>query len=224
MPTVKATERVRVADVIQRYGKCLELVTMDPNFHEITVGLYVKDGTFTVWTFSQKLGVEDRIGQIRGQIVALGGLLATDGTHNQARLACGQVHARAIRFLMIHAVEKALDYSLPVGGVKDLRSPLILDFKASQEGERWFYRVVAEGEAPNEAARLRAVTAGLVRYGEMEKVGDDAVSFPCGHRHDELATVVLPYARNVSQVEDMLDASALRGQMTTGTLGFTPPT
>ena len=47
---------------------------------------------------------------------------------------------------------------------------------------------------------------------------------PCGYRHDELALLVLPYARNVSQVEDMLASDALRGQMTTGTLGFTPPT
>jgi hypothetical protein len=31
-------------------------------------------------------------------------------------------------------------------------------------------------------------------------------------------------ARNVSKVEDMLAADALRSQMTTGTLGFTPPT
>ena len=36
--------------------------------------------------------------------------------------------------------------------------------------------------------------------------------------------LLLPYARNVSGTQDMLEADALRGQMTTGTLGFTPPT
>jgi hypothetical protein len=35
--------------------------------------------------------------------------------------------------------------------------------------------------------------------------------------------VLLPYSRNISSVESMLEAEALRGQMTTGTLGFTPP-
>ena len=31
--------------MIAKYGKCMELISMDPNFHEITVGLYFKDGT-----------------------------------------------------------------------------------------------------------------------------------------------------------------------------------
>ena len=34
----------------------------------------------------------------------------------------------------------------------------------------------------------------------------------------------MPYSRNVSSVESMMEAEALRGQMTTGTLGFTPST
>ena len=68
------------------------------------------------------------------------------------------------------------------------------------------------------------VVAGFVRYGEMEKVSDTEVSFPCGRRHDELIRLLLPYSRNVSAVENMMEAEALRGQMTTDTLGFTPPT
>ena len=79
-------------------------------------------------------------------------------------------------------------------------------------------------EAPNPAARLRLVVAGFVRYGEMEKVSDTVVAFPCGRRHDQMLRVLLPYSRNVSGVENMMEAEALRGQMTTGTLGFTPPT
>jgi len=224
MAESRTTERVKVAEVNQRYGECLELVTMDPNFHEISVSLFFKEGTFTLWTYSQKPGVDERIGKIRSQLVALGGMEAVAGTQSQARFPCGEVHARPVKFLTMQAVEKAPDYSLPRGPVKDLRSPLMLDVEAAAEDGRWVYRVTAEGEAPNLDARLRAVTAGLIRYGEMEKAGDQLVSFPCGNRHDGLAKIVLPYARNVSQVEDTLDAAALRGQMTTGTLGFTPPT
>jgi hypothetical protein len=223
MANVKTTDRVRVVDVVRRLGRCVELVSMDPNFHEITVGLYEKDAIMTVWTFSRKPGVQERIRKIRDQLVALGGLEPVVGTHDQAKLRCGQTHGRPTKFLMRQAVEKSPDYSLPKGRVRDLRSPLMLDVKASEEDGRWVYRVSAEGEAPNEAARLRAVTAGFVRYGEMEKFGDDAVVFQCGYRHDPLARLVLPYARNVGQVEGMLEAEALRGQMTTGTLGFAPP-
>ena len=223
MADVKTTQQVRVADIIQRYGRCLELVTMDPNFHEITVGLHEMDGTLTLWTYSRKPGVESRIEKIRDQLVALGEMVAVDGTHDQARLPCGQAHRRPLKFLMIQAVEKDPAYTLPEGRVKDLRSPLMLGFDASEEDGRWVYRVTSEGEAPDPAARRRAVTGGFVRYGEMEKVGDDAVSFPCGQRHDGLVTIVLPYARNVGQAEDMLAADALRTQMTTSTLGFAPP-
>ena len=56
----------------------------------------------------------------------------------------------------------------------------------------------------------------------MEKVSDTEVAFPCGQRHDELIRLLMPYSRNISAVENMLDSEALRGQLTTGTLGFTP--
>ena len=46
--------------------------------------------------------------------------------------------------------------------------------------------------------------------------------FPCGQRHDDLVRIVLPYSRNVSAVENLMEEEAMRGQMTTGTLGFTP--
>ena len=55
---------------------------------------------------------------------------------------------------------------------------------------------------------------------EMEKTGETEVAFSCGQRHDELLRLVLPYSRNISAVETMMDAEAARGPMTTGTLGF----
>ena len=226
MAQTRTSERLRVADVIERYGRCLELISMDPNFHGITVSLYAKDGVATVWTFSRRTGVEERIRKIRDQLVALGGLDPVEGTHDQVRPACGQLHGRPTKFLMMQAVEKDPSFSLPEGelSVKDLRSGLMLGMDSREVDGRVVYYVTAEGEAQNKAARLRAVTAGFVRYGEMEKTEDGGVAFPCGYRHDELIRVLLPYARNVSRVEDMLEADALRGQMTTGTLGFTPPT
>ena len=96
--------------------------------------------------------------------------------------------------------------------------------KCGRQGDgNWVYDVSATGEAPNVSARLRLVVGGFLRYGEMEKVDDTVVAFPCGQRHDEMLRVLLPYSRNISSVESMLEAEALRGQMTTGTLGFTPP-
>ena len=226
MPEPKAVYRSRVVEVIDRIGKCVELVPLDPNFHDISVGLYVKNGTATVWTFNQKSGVEKRITEIRDQLVGLGGMESVENTHNQVRFECGQIHRRPLKFLTMQAVERPPDYRIPVGPVKDLRSPLNLSLVSSQSQENgaWVYRVDATGEARNRDSRIRAVLKGMVRYGDMGRAGEDGVSFDCKHRHDLLTRLVLPFARNLSGVEDMLDEAAMRGQMTTGTLGFSPPT
>ena len=222
MAEVKAASKPRVVEVVEQYGKCLELVPMDPNFGNISVGLYVKDGVFTIWTFSNKTGVEGRIEKIRDQFVALGGMKAREGTHNQALSPCSQLHVRPVKFLLNQAVGKAPDYAPPQGemSIKDSKSPLTLKVEGEKHDGRWQYRVSGQGDAPNPGVRLRMVVAGFIRYGEMDKVSDTAVTFPCGARHDELIRLLLPYSRNISSVEGMMAAEALRGQMTTGTLGF----
>jgi hypothetical protein len=87
---------------------------------------------------------------------------------------------------------------------------------------KWVYEVAAEGEAPAATAsmRVKAVVGGFMRYGDCRRVAEDKFAFPCGARHDELARLLIPYARNVSAVEEMLAAADLAGQMTTQTLGF----
>lgn len=226
MIETKTTPKLRVTDVISTYGHCLELVPMDPNFHNISVGLYVKNDVCTIWTFSQKPGVQARIEKIRDQLVALGGMAPIEGTHNQLRFPCGYLHVRPVRFLLSQAVGKAPDYA-PLQGemaIKDSKSPLTLKVTGDVQDDKWIYQVSGEGEVRNPAMRIRMVVSGFVRYGEMEKVSDTEVTFPCGVRHDGLVRLLLPYSRNVSSVESMMAAEALRGQMTTGTLGFTPPT
>ena len=222
-----AEDRLRPAEVIERYGQCLELVPLDRRFHDISVGLYVKDGICTIWTFSRKEGVEERIREIRDQMIALGGMEAIEGTHNQVRFPCGQLHQRTLRFVMSQAVGKAPDYAPPQGDltIQDSKSAMTIHADLSSEsgeehGERAVYNVSLKGEARNAAMRLRMVLAGFTRYGEMEQVGESGVAFACGMPHDALMRVLLPYSRNISSVETMMAAEALRGQMTTGTLGF----
>ncbi len=222
MTSLKDAPRGRVHEVIAKYGKCMELISMDPNFHEITIGLYVKDGVGTIWTFSQRPGVEKRVEEIREQLVVMGGMLPIEGTHNQARFPDDEMYVRPLRFLLRQAVEKPHGTRHPDGRIeiKDLRSPLQVVVTPEEIEGRWVYRVATEGEYKNPGVRVRAITQGFVRYGEMEKVDIDAVTFPHGGRRDELIRLILPYARNVTGTADMLEAEALRGQMTTGTLGF----
>ncbi len=70
--------------------------------------------------------------------------------------------------------------------------------------------------------RIMAVVGGYMRYGECERVGKDRdrFRFKHGERLDRFARLLLPYARNVSAVDNMLEQADLAGQMTTQTLGF----
>ena len=217
-----SASRPSVAQVIDEYGKCLELVPMDPHFHGISVGLYLKDGVCTLWSFSGKPGVEERIAAIRDQFVALGGLTSIDGTHNQIKFLCGGMHLRALRFLLAQAVGKSPDFSPEGDGlsIRDTKTKLTLRVAGQEAAGRCIYEGSATGEAPSIPARLRLVVAGFVRYGEMEKAGEAEVAFPCGQRHDLLMGILMPYSRNISAVENMMEADAMRGQMTTSTLGF----
>ena len=195
---------------------------MDPHFHGISVGLYLKDNVCTLWSYSGKPGLEERIAAIRDQFVALGGLTPIEGTHNQIKFLCGDLHLRALRFLLAQAVGKSLDFSPEGGGlsIRDTRTKLTLNVSGKETTERYVYELSATGEAASIPARLGMVVAGFVRYGEMEKVGDAEIAFPCGQRHDRLMGILMPYSRNISAVEGMMEADAIRGQMTTNTLGF----
>ncbi|MBI2965043.1 MAG: hypothetical protein HYY34_02435 [Chloroflexi bacterium] len=223
MATKTALERLHVKDVVRRYGRCLELAGLDPHFHDISVGLYLKNGLFTVWTFSRRAGVEGRIEQIRDLVCSFGGMAPVAGTINQARYACGNSHEPAMKFLVMECVEKRPDRNLGEGAItlRDTKTRMTLTATPRQADGRWVYAMSAEGEgADNPTMRLRAVVGGFMRYGGAERVSPTEFTLPCGQRHDPLVRLLLPYARNVTSVEDLLDADALRGQMTTQTLGF----
>lgn len=212
-----------VAEVIERYGECLDLIPVDPHFEDISVGFYLKDGVGTVWSFSRKPGVDGRLRQIRDQLIALGGMEAVPGTEPQVRFPCGYLHDQAIKFLLMQAVEKDPRFSPPEEmTIQDTRTKLTLHVTGRESDGRWVYTVTADGQAPNVPMRLRSIVGGFVQYGGMEKVSDTEVAFPCRSRHDELIRVLLPYARNMSAVADLMAAAAMRGQLTTGTAGFTP--
>ncbi len=215
---------LRVIDVVERYGKCLELISMDPHFEDITVGLYRKGNILTVWTYSQKDGATKRIRNIRDQLIKLGGLEVVEDTNDQARFWCGSQHARPLKFLLAQAVEKSPDYRHPEGplSIPDTKTDLTINVEGSGQGDRWVYRISAAGDPEKIPWRLPALQAGFIRYGEMEKAGENLVAFECGQRHDELLRLLLPYSRNISAVETMLEESAMRGQLTTGTAGFSP--
>ena len=51
---------MKVSEVRKNFGKCLELVSMDPNFNNISVGVFMKKNILTVWSYSKKEGINEQ--------------------------------------------------------------------------------------------------------------------------------------------------------------------
>ena len=67
---------------IKDIGRRIELIPMDSQFHEITIGLYRLEGerpSFLVHTYSQIEGVELRLAFLRKAMIELAGLVEEDG-------------------------------------------------------------------------------------------------------------------------------------------------
>ena len=75
------------------------------------------------------------------------------------------------------------------------------------------YRVSADGEGRGAARRVAAIASGLMKLGEMERVGDssDTVAFACGHSHDALVGLLLVRAPNVRVALREAEMDAARG-------------
>jgi len=212
---------MKVSDVKKNYGKCLELVSMDPNFHNISVGLFMKNNILTVWSYSRKDGVSERLNLIRDKMVQFGGLDYLPDDYKMA-IPEGALIERPLKFLFSKCVEMPLS-SEPETGIisaKDNKTKLSFIVKGSQKEDKYIYTVTSVGEHDKPSLRIKAVVGGFMKYGECIRNDVDSFYFPDLKAHEEYVRVLLPYARNVSAVEQMLEASDQAGQMTTQSLGF----
>ena len=212
----------RVVENIKKLGNCIELVSIDPHFHDVTIGLFIKDGVMTISTYSTLEGVDARIEQIRDRCTLLGDVEAVEGTTDQLRLISDLYLDRALRFMFIAAVEKDPTQELPSGRITapDTKTKLTFVIDGAEENGQYVYTVSAEGESDRAVMRVRAAVGGFIRYSGCVRVDKNKFSFPDGKKYDNFARLILPLARNVSAVEAQLEADEMAGQMNTQTLGF----
>ena len=213
----------KILPILDKIGKCVHLISIDKFCEDISIGLYEKNGMMTVWTFAKGNKAATRIQQVQQRLIDLGELSVSPVEKNKLVFGCGEKHISLLKFLLRLAVEKPTEYQHPQYPVKDLRSDLMLGAIGQKGTNGWEYILTAQGEAENQNSRFRAITKGLMRYGGLEQSSEGNMYFSCKTRHDKLFQMLLPIARNIRGVEDELEADAMRGQMTTGTLGFSPP-
>ncbi|MFL2763567.1 MAG: hypothetical protein ACJ0A6_00970 [Dehalococcoidia bacterium] len=228
-------QKNNINNILSDLGRCIELISIDPNFNNISIGLYEKNGIYTVWSFSKVAGIKERIEEVRNQLINLGGMESISGTYNKAKYPNNQVFERPMKFLIKQAVEKPANYRHSTGPIKikDLRSPLEITITPKQANSSNIYEVSASLPATEKNSgdsvsgvhtkpeiRINAIIRGLIKYGNMERVDNTSVKFSNGEKLDNLVRLILPYARNITGTQDMLDADSIKGQMTTNTLGF----
>lgn len=184
-------------------GRRIELVSMDPHFHDISIALYEQQGAdgapaFLVHTYSGRDGAAERIGQIMVAMKVLGGMEdATAGPH-MLRFPCGAEHKRACRRLFLEACKLAPGAAHEVRPMAtfDKKSERTIEVANTGGGE---YQVAADGEEDGRDRRISAIAGGLVKLAELETVDmvRHKIAFDCGHAHDALVGLLLVRALNV---------------------------
>ena len=202
-------------------GRRIELVPMDPYFHEITIGLYrqrISDATsadpfpaFLVHTYSHIHGAADRIAAIVRTMQLLGGMLTTP--EGLLYFPCKHPHEAACRRVFLEACKLAPGTAAkprPLS-ILDKKSQLTINVDSLGSG---IYKVRADSGGRGAARRITAIANGLVKLGEMENVASadtDTIAFACGHSHDALIGLLLVRAPNVRVALREAEMDAARG-------------
>ena len=203
-------------------GERMELVSMDPHFHDISISLYRSTGeggasAFLAHSYSGKEGAAERLGFVMQAMAAMGGMEPAPGQPDRLAFACGQEHRAAAKRLFLEACKRAPGTqvaTLPMS-IYDKKNDLTIAATAVGGG-RYRLAVVDDeggGEAGDKAAqRVDGVTRGLFKLAEMEP-GEAAgeARFPCGQAHDALVGLLLGRALNVRAAMREAEAAAARG-------------
>lgn len=187
---------------------------MDQHFGEISIALYVResaaDAVGTVFSYSGKPGVPERLDEVADAMCALGGLeRAGDGP--VVRFSCGRWHAAAAKRLFIEAVKLergATPQTRPLS-LADSRTDQTITVKPLGAGA---YEVVAENVADGERSRAGAIAKAMAKLAELDYDEEtNRVTFACGREHDGLIGLLLVRAQNLRQVLREEEMQAGRG-------------
>ena len=199
-------------------GERLELVSMDPHFHDISISLYRSTGEggasgFLAHSYSTREGAAERLGFVMRAMAVMGGMGPAPGQSERLAFACGAAHKAAVKRLFLEACKRATGAEVAAQPMRvyDKKNDLTIDATAVGDGR---YRIAAAGSEGNDKAaqRVDGVTRGLIKLAELEPGAEPGeVRFPCGFSHDELVGLLIGRALNVRAAMREAEAAAARG-------------
>jgi hypothetical protein len=199
-------------------GKRIELVSMDPHFHDISIALYKQEKNqrpvFLIHTYSQISGASARIDALVNAMKTLGGLESDED--GLLYFPCGDAHEQAIRRIFLDSCKADLTTTLetPPLRILDRKSGCYILAIYQNQG---IYQMQGEDEEQDCDRRVMVITRGLLKLGQMESVGEsnDRVAFACGQDHDALVGLLLKRAPNVRAALREVEQMATRGVLST---------
>lgn len=180
-------------------GRRIELVSMDPHFYDISIGLYRQEGEsgpdYLVHTYSRKEGARERQDFVMRAMHVLGGLEEKNG---RLYFSCGSPHPLAARRIFLESCK------LKPSGALEQRPLTIVDKKSNLELAvssvgPGAYKVFAVNGGADGASRASVLANGLAKLAELARsdAPGDVVTFPCGQPHDAMIGLLLGRALNV---------------------------
>lgn len=197
-------------------GRRIELVAMDPHFHDISVALHraaeERRPAFDINSYSAHAGAQARLQAIAAAMVDAASMETVAGHPLRLRFACGAAHERATRRAFIEACK--LDPSQAAAArpleVYDKKTDTLIRVAPTGNGG---YRAEADATDEKVMRRVATVAGGLVKLANMEPVAGtlDQVRFSCGHDHHGLVAMLLLLALNARGVLREQELAAARG-------------
>ena len=197
-------------------GPRVELVSMDPHFHDITIALYSpgSDGqpVYLIHTYSSIPGADERIVCLRQTMQTLGGMEAIG--EGLLRFPCGHAHLLAARRVFLDSCKLNPEPAAEPRSLQvfDKKSDGTITVACLGNG---LYEARPADDAQGTERRVATIARGLMRLGEMEEVDGqpNQTRFSCGQEHDDLIGLLLVRAPNVRaamrEAEDMASRGVL---------------
>ena len=199
-------------------GARVELTSIYPHFHDISISLYErsnKSGTteFQVHSYAARDGVNDCLRHVAAAMVILGGMVLVGDGGRTVRFSCGNQHVKACKRVFIEACKVAPGISLEPKPLKIFDKKTERYVEVEKLSDREAYRIRADGAEDGKARRVAAITGGLAKLADisLSEEGEDVVLFPCSGGHNSLVGLLLIRALNVRAAMREEDSVAGRG-------------
>jgi len=198
-------------------GIRIELVSMYPYFHDISISLYERRGNdgsyeFQVHSYAGRDGVDQCLQHVAAAMAVLGGMSPVVGDNTCVRFTCGRRHRKACKRIFLEACKVALgtETEARMMSVFDKKTERTISVEGMGHGA---YQIDADGEEEGRARRVTAIAGGFVKLAEMDYVdsSEQAVVFSCKEEHNSLMGLLLRRALNVRAAMREQDDSAGRG-------------